>query len=51
MKESGKIEKQFNNYFDEIIVNDNFEETYRLIRKSLNDMTSKQQWVPVNWVH
>ncbi|XP_005096273.1 MAGUK p55 subfamily member 2 [Aplysia californica] len=51
VNESARIEKQFGSYFDEIIVNDNFEETYRLLRKSLNDMTSKQQWVPVNWVH
>ncbi|CAL1530096.1 unnamed protein product [Lymnaea stagnalis] len=51
MKESAEIEKKFNGYFDEIIVNDNFEETYRLLRKSLNEMTTKQQWVPVNWVH
>ncbi|BFZ22179.1 hypothetical protein BsWGS_25218 [Bradybaena similaris] len=51
VKESANIEKQYGNYFDEIIVNDNFEETYRLLRKSLNDMRTKEQWVPVNWVH
>jgi guanylate kinase len=51
MKESASFEKQFGTYFDEIIVNDNFEETYMLLRKSLNDMRTKQQWVPVNWVH
>ncbi|CAG5115723.1 unnamed protein product [Candidula unifasciata] len=51
VKESAQIEKQYGSYFDEIIVNDNFEETYRLLRKSLNDMRTKEQWVPVNWVH
>ncbi|XP_013088689.2 MAGUK p55 subfamily member 2-like [Biomphalaria glabrata] len=51
VKESAEIERKFNGYFDEIIVNDNFEETYRLLRKSLAEMTSKQQWVPVNWIH
>ncbi|XP_059152710.1 protein PALS2-like isoform X2 [Physella acuta] len=51
VNESADIELKFNSYFDEVIVNDNFDETYRLLRKSLNEMTSKQQWVPVNWVH
>ncbi|KAK3774996.1 hypothetical protein RRG08_036290 [Elysia crispata] len=51
VKESAKIEKMFNTYFDKIIVNDNFEDTYLDLRRSLNEMTSRQQWVPVNWVH
>lgn len=51
VKDSGRIEKQFNGYFDEIIVNDNFEESYVQLRRSLNEMTTKQQWVPVNWIY
>ncbi|KAH9523794.1 MAGUK p55 sub member 2 [Bulinus truncatus] len=51
VKESAEIERTYGSYFDEIIVNDNFEETYHQLRKSLNDMTTKQQWVPVNWIH
>ncbi|RUS71889.1 hypothetical protein EGW08_020342 [Elysia chlorotica] len=51
VKESAKIEKVFNTYFDKIIVNDNFEDTYLELRRALSEMTAKQQWVPVNWVH
>lgn len=51
VKESQQIERVYASYFDEIIVNDSFEDTYRQLRKSLNELTSEQQWVPVNWVY
>ncbi|KAK7490884.1 hypothetical protein BaRGS_00017940 [Batillaria attramentaria] len=51
VKESQQIERVYASYFDEIIVNDSFEDTYRQLRKSLNELTAEQQWVPVNWVY
>ncbi|KAK7111632.1 protein PALS2-like [Littorina saxatilis] len=50
VKESQQIERVYNSYFDEIIVNDSFEDTYRNIRKSVNELSAEQQWVPVSWV-
>lgn len=51
MQESAQIEKVYKGYFDLTIVNDNFEATYRTLKKALNDMSSETQWVPVNWVY
>ncbi|XP_071103436.1 protein PALS2-like [Haliotis cracherodii] len=51
VQESAQIEQVYKAYFDETIVNDSFEETFRSIRKLLGDMEVLQQWVPVNWVY
>ncbi|XP_025093286.1 MAGUK p55 subfamily member 6-like isoform X1 [Pomacea canaliculata] len=51
VKESQQIERVYSSYFDDIIVNDSFEDAYRQLRKALNELTSEQQWVPVNWVY
>ncbi|XP_076459953.1 MAGUK p55 subfamily member 2-like [Babylonia areolata] len=50
VKESQQIERVYTSYFDETIVNDSFEDTYRHLRRSLNGLTTEQQWVPVSWV-
>lgn len=50
VKESQQIERIYGSYFDEIIVNDGFDETYLQLRKSLTSLMSQQQWVPVSWV-
>lgn len=50
VRESQQIERVYSSYFDEIVVNDSFEDTYRQLRRSLNELTSEQQWVPVSWV-
>ncbi|XP_050417933.1 protein PALS2 [Patella vulgata] len=51
VRESAQIEQTYKAYFDLILVNDSFEQTYRSLRKALTSLTSTQQWVPVNWVY
>jgi hypothetical protein len=37
--------------FDFTIVNDEFDETYRTLRRELDNLSAEQQWVPINWVY
>jgi len=49
--ESTRIERQYKQFFDEMIVNDNMDETYNKLRRSIEKLSTKHQWVPVNWVY
>lgn len=49
--ESTRIERQYKQYFDEMIVNDNMDETYNKLRRAIEKLSTKHQWVPVNWVY
>lgn len=51
IEESVQIEKVYKSYFDQTIVNDSFEETFREIRKIVDSLSTDTQWVPVNWVY
>ena len=51
MDESAYIEKNYKGSFDEIIVNDNFDETFVKLRKAIETLSAKPQWVPVSWVY
>jgi len=49
--ESTRIERQYKQYFDDMIVNDNMDETYNKLRRAIEKLSTKHQWVPVNWVY
>jgi guanylate kinase len=49
--ESARIERQYKQYFDETIVNDNIDETYNKLRRAIEKLSTKHQWVPVTWVY
>jgi guanylate kinase len=49
--ESSRIERQYKQYFDETIVNDNMDESYNKLRRAIERLSTKHQWVPVTWVY
>ncbi|VDI16837.1 Hypothetical predicted protein [Mytilus galloprovincialis] len=51
IQESQNIERVYKGMFDFTIVNDDFDETYRTLRRELDNLSSEQQWVPINWVY
>lgn len=51
VEESAQIERVYKQYFDLTLVNDDFEETYRELKKALSDLSAATQWVPVDWVY
>ncbi|XP_022104406.1 MAGUK p55 subfamily member 6-like isoform X2 [Acanthaster planci] len=49
--ESARLERAHNHLFDVVIVNSNLEETFLQLQQAIEDMASKRQWVPVDWVY
>ncbi|XP_038047194.1 MAGUK p55 subfamily member 6-like isoform X2 [Patiria miniata] len=49
--ESARMERAYNHLFDLIVVNSNLEESFNKLREAIDDMASKRQWVPVDWVY
>jgi len=45
------LEVQYGHYFDLKIVNNDIEDTIRQLKRSIDDVQSSAQWVPVNWVY
>lgn len=51
LEESAKIERQYKQYFDLIIVNDNMDAAYDKLRRAIEALSTEAQWVPVTWVY
>ncbi|KAG7283529.1 hypothetical protein CRUP_012589 [Coryphaenoides rupestris] len=45
-----RLEGAFGHYFDLAVVNDNLDETYRMLKAALDTVSKNPQWVPVTWV-
>ncbi|PAA75743.1 hypothetical protein BOX15_Mlig029367g1 [Macrostomum lignano] len=50
-KESELLERQYGHYFDLKIVNNDIEETIGQLRQWIDQVQTKPQWIPVNWVY
>lgn len=50
-KESELLEKAYEHYFDLRIVNNDIEETIRVLQHAIDEVSVTPQWVPVNWVY
>jgi len=51
IQESRLLEKAYEHYFDYKIVNNDIEETIRVLQQALDDVSLAPQWVPVSWVY
>ncbi|KAH9503186.1 MAGUK p55 sub member 2 [Bulinus truncatus] len=49
VEESKEMEKTYKGMFDEVIVNDDFENTYSTIRHLMDELDRQMKWVPVEW--
>ena len=50
-EENNRIRHDYRQHFDLTIINDNMEKTYQKMVKSIENLSTKVQWVPVNWVY
>ncbi|PAA74978.1 hypothetical protein BOX15_Mlig017014g2, partial [Macrostomum lignano] len=50
-KESELLERHYGHYFDQKIVNNDIEETISQLKHCIDQVQTKPQWVPVNWVY
>ncbi|GFR86142.1 MAGUK p55 subfamily member 6-like [Elysia marginata] len=49
VKDSKEMEKTYKGLFDEVIVNDDFDNTYHTILEVMEELSRQHKWVPVEW--
>lgn len=49
--ESELLEKAYGHYFDLKIVNNDIDETIRILEQAIDQVSTTSQWVPVSWVY
>jgi guanylate kinase len=51
VEESKRLEREYSNFFDCVLVNENIDETFEQLMEILDQLNSDPQWVPVGWVY
>ncbi|XP_033235839.1 MAGUK p55 subfamily member 6 isoform X2 [Drosophila pseudoobscura] len=51
VEESSFVQRKYEKYFDMVIINEDFDETFRQVVETLDQMSHEDQWVPVNWIY
>lgn len=51
LEESARIQRIYEKYFDQIIVNEDPDQTFRKVVEALEILSNQHQWVPVSWVY
>ncbi|XP_028291005.1 peripheral plasma membrane protein CASK-like isoform X13 [Gouania willdenowi] len=50
-KESEILQKTYSHYFDQTLINNEIDETIRLLEEAVEVVSSSTQWIPVSWVY
>lgn len=50
-KESETLQKTYAHYFDQTIINNEIDDTIRLLEEAVDLVCTTSQWVPVSWVY
>ncbi|XP_047432116.1 peripheral plasma membrane protein CASK-like isoform X6 [Mugil cephalus] len=50
-KESEMLQKTYAHYFDQTIINNEIDDTIRLLEEAVDLVSTTPQWVPVSWVY
>uniref|UniRef100_A0A673N7N4 Peripheral plasma membrane protein CASK-like n=1 Tax=Sinocyclocheilus rhinocerous TaxID=307959 RepID=A0A673N7N4_9TELE len=50
-KESEALQHSYTHYFDQTIINNEIDDTIRLLEEAIDLVSSTAQWVPVSWVY
>lgn len=51
VEESSCLQRTYEKYIDIMIVNEDFDVTFRKVVEALEHLSTEHQWVPVNWVY
>ncbi|KAK9872916.1 hypothetical protein WA026_020268 [Henosepilachna vigintioctopunctata] len=51
LEESASMQRTYDKYIDRVIVNNDFDVSFRQIIEALDALTTEHQWVPVNWIY
>ncbi|KAL2736918.1 protein PALS2 isoform X2 [Vespula squamosa] len=51
LEESAALQRAYEKYIDLVIVNEDFDQTFRQVIAALDALATEHQWVPVNWIY
>jgi hypothetical protein len=51
VEESSCLQRTYEKYVDLVLVNEDFDITFRKVVEALDALSTEHQWVPVNWVY
>ena len=51
VRESELLKQAYCHFFDMTIVNNDIEDTIRILKKTFENLCTQSQWVPVSWVY
>lgn len=51
VEESALLQRKYEKYVDSVIVNEDFDVTFRKVVEALDTLSHEHQWVPVNWIY
>ncbi|XP_034934871.1 MAGUK p55 subfamily member 6-like isoform X2 [Chelonus insularis] len=51
LEESAALQRAYEKYIDMVIVNEDFDNTFRQVVAALDALATEHQWVPVNWIY
>ncbi|XP_015601085.1 MAGUK p55 subfamily member 6 isoform X3 [Cephus cinctus] len=51
LEESAALQRAYEKYIDQVIVNEDFDNTFRQVVAALDALATEHQWVPVNWIY
>ncbi|XP_057333228.1 MAGUK p55 subfamily member 2 isoform X1 [Microplitis mediator] len=51
LEESAALQRAYEKYIDLVIVNEDFDNTFRQVVGALDALATEHQWVPVNWIY
>lgn len=51
VEESQRLQRLYAPYFDLVVVNEDFDTTFRRVSQALEALGTDHQWVPVSWVY
>lgn len=51
VEESSMLQRTFQKYIDMVVINEDFDVTFRKVVDALSTIATKHQWVPAHWVY
>nr|CAG4643084.1 EOG090X032R [Ilyocryptus agilis] len=51
LEESARMQRTYEKYFDQIVINEDPDQTFRKVVEALEVLSNQHQWVPVSWVY
>lgn len=51
VEESMLLQRKYEKYIDLVVVNEDFDTTFRKVVEALESLSHEHQWIPVNWIY